>query len=76
MRASTFRGVLGAASIAWAASLTGCGNEEIKLKEAPPVAIGEAKEGKPTKSQSALRSGAPPVGSSSGMTHNPSETPR
>jgi hypothetical protein len=75
MRVKSFRSVPGAVAVVWAATLAGCGNEDIKLKEAPPVPIGAAKEEKATKSQSSLRSGAPPVGSSAGMNHNPSETP-
>ena len=76
MRVPSSRTVLIAAPLALAALLGGCGSEEIQLKKAPPVPIGAAKKEEATKDQSALKSGAPPRGSSSGMNHNPSETPR
>ncbi|WP_435006633.1 hypothetical protein P12x_004145 [Tundrisphaera lichenicola] len=62
--------------IASLALMSGCGDEEIQLQKAKPVDIGERKDEKASKSQATLKKGAPPIGSSSGMTHNPSETPR
>ena len=57
-------------------SLPGCGGTEVKLADVPPAAIAPSKEGEATKDVKALKTGAPAKGSSSGMDHNPSETPR
>ena len=58
-------------------SLPGCGGgTEVKLADVPAAAIGENKQGEATKNVKALKTGAPAKGSSSGMDHDPSETPR
>ena len=57
-------------------SVPGCGGTEVKLADVPPAAIAPVKEGDATKDVKALKTGAPAKGSSSGINHNPSETPR
>lgn len=76
MTVSSIRNVLIAVLVVGSAFLTGCGSDDVKLKEVPPVPIGAVKDEKATSSQETLKIGAPPKGSSSGMNHNPSETPR
>jgi hypothetical protein len=57
-------------------SLSGCGGTEVKLADVPPAKIAPSKDSPVSKNPTALQSGAPPTGSSSGIRHNPSETPR
>jgi len=76
MRFESYARVMGTVVVALSASIAGCGPEEIKLKDAPPAQIAPVKTDAPSKSQDSLKSGAPSPGSSSGIKHNPSETPR
>ena len=56
-------------------ALSGCGGTEVKLADVPPAKIEPVKDLSVSKDQRALKSGAPASGSSSGIKHNPSETP-
>ena len=75
MRIERRKTVLGYLAAALVATLSGCGPDNIKLQEAPPVTIEAAKKDEPTKDTAALKTGAPAIGSSGGIKHNPSETP-
>ena len=56
-------------------ALPGCGGTEVNLADVPPAQIAPVKQEEATKSQEALKKGAPAKGSSAGINHNPSETP-
>jgi len=62
-------------SAALAVALSGCGGTEVKIADVPPAKIEPVKDLQASKNQKALKGGAPASGSSSGITHNPSETP-
>ncbi|MDX2035313.1 MAG: hypothetical protein SFX72_01580 [Isosphaeraceae bacterium] len=75
MRRSLILRAAGALLVAASPVLVGCGDEQVKLADAPPAAIGELKKEAETGSKDSLKKGAPAKGSSSGIRHNPSETP-
>ena len=80
MKLSPFRTITGlflpASAMALSLALSGCGSQEVKLQDAPPVAIPASKKEDASGDKTSLTKGAPAKGSSSGMNFNPSETPR
>ncbi len=76
MRIAGPRAISGTLMIALVAPLSGCGPDNVKLQEAAPVTIEAAKKVEATTDRASLKTGAPAKGSSAGMNHNPSETPK
>ena len=75
MKSWILRGTAGLCLVASVGLVSGCGNEEIKLQEAPPAAIAPVKDEKATDNSGDLKKGAPPKGSSAGLNFNPNQTP-